>query len=266
MRTRFSAAIRRRSGWALATALAGGLAFSGPAAGHETGTSTTGVAASPTAGTPDLDIVEATVRYLHDLDLIVFELAVDGEAGATTPEPHGALDGAPVLSYVVPTTLPPSAVGFGTEEGLVGLAVTSHPDFDDTPLWDENADGDYNNDGGIWHTHWVLLGEDERVPGGLVVQAVANSDVETVLPPTSPGLPLYLDSPGFPVQLREGTLRVVVPAPRVGSETAFNFDAVTAYLQVNTSDEGRPMLGVYDVYGVLSGNMSLPYEVEELEE
>ncbi len=35
---------------------------------------------------------------------------------------------------------------------------------------------------------------------------------------------------------------------------------------MNTSDEGRPMLGVYDVYGILSGDLSLPYEVEEVEE
>lgn len=183
MRTRFSAAISRRSGWALALLLAGSLVWTDPVVAQETGTPTTGVTASPTAGTPDLDIVEATVQYLPDLELLVVELAVSGEAGATTPEPQGTLDGAPVLGYVVPTTLPPSAVGFRTEEGLVGLAVTSHPDFDDTPLWDENTDGDYNNDGVMWHAHWVLLGEDERVPGGLAVQEVANSDAGTVLPP-----------------------------------------------------------------------------------
>ncbi len=266
MRTHFSAAVSQRSVWAFAIALVGSLVWTGPVMAHEAGTPTTGVTASPTAGTPDLDIVEASVRYLRDLDLLVFDLEVNGEAGATTPKPHGTLDGAPVIGYVVPTTLPPSVVGFRTEEGLVGLAITSHPDFDDTPFWDENADGDYNNDGVIWHAHWVLLGEDERAPGGLAVRAVANSDAGKVLPPTSPGLPLYLDSPGFPVQLGEGSLRVVVPAPRVGNETAFKFDAVTAYLQVNTSDEDRPMLGVYDVYGVLSGDLSLPYEVEEVEE
>jgi hypothetical protein len=219
--------------------------------------------ASPTAGTPDLEVAAATVRHVEDLDVLVFELRVAGEAGATTPEPRGALDGAPVLGYVVPTTLPPTAVGFAATEGTVALAVTAHPDFDDTPLWDENGDGDYANDGALWHAHWVLIGPDERVPGGLAVKEVAEAEVAETLPPTNPGLPLYLDSPGFSVQLQGEILRVVVPTPRVAGETGFSFDVATAYLEVNTSDDGRPMLGVYDVYGVLSGDLSLPYSVEE---
>ena len=239
------------------------LSLAGSARGHETATPAAGVPATPVAATPDLAIVDATVRYLADLDLLVFELRVEGEAGATAPAPHDALDGAPVLGYVVPTTLPPSAVGFGTDEGITALAVTSHPDFDDTPLWDENVDGDFANDGGLWHSHWVLLTEDARVPGGLAVREVAEGLAGEVLLPTSPDLPLFLDSPGFPVQLRSDLLRVVVPAPRVGGETGFTFDAATAYMQVNTSDPDRPVLGVYDVYGVLSGDLSLPYEVEE---
>jgi hypothetical protein len=240
----------------------GALAFAAAAAQTPEATPMAGVPASPTAATPDLDIVAADVRHVEDLDLLVFDLDVTGTAGGTTPDPPGALDGAPVLGYVVPTTLPPSAVGFSGADGIVAHAVTSHPDFDDTPLWDETVDGDYANDGGLWHSHWVLVGPDERVPGGLAVLEVAEANAAQSLPPTAPGLPLYLDSPGFPVQLREGTLRVVVPTPRVGSQTDFTFDAASAYLQVNTSDSARPMLGVYDVYGVLSGDLSLPYEVD----
>ena len=221
--------------------------------------------ASPTAGTPDLEVVTATVRHEPDLDVLVFELQVAGEAGATTPEPNGTLDGAPVLGYVVPTTLPPAAVGFVAAEGMVALAVTAHPDFDDTPLWDENSDGDYANDGALWHAHWVLIGPDERVPGGLAVKEVAEAEIAEALPPTSAGLPIYLDSPNFTVQLRGEIVRVVVPTPRVAGETDFSFDVATAYLEVNTSDDGRPMLGVYDVYGVLSGDLSLPYSVDEEE-
>jgi hypothetical protein len=93
------------------------------------------------------------------------------------------------------------------------------------------------------------------------VLEVAEAEMADALPPTAPGLPLYLDSPGFSVQLREGALRVVVPAPRVAAAPEFNFDAASAYLQVNTSDPARPMLGVYDVYGVLSGDLSLPFDV-----
>ena len=218
--------------------------------------------ASPTARTPDLEITDASVRHDTELDLLVFELHVAGEAGATTPEAGGSFDGAPVLGYVVPTTLPPTAVGFQTGEGTVALAITSHPDFDDTPLWDESADGDYANDGGLWHAHWTLLGEDERVPGGLAVLEVLDIERAEVLPPTNADVPLYLDSPGFPVALAADTLRVVVPVPRIAGETDFNFDAATAFLTVNTSDPARPTLGVYDVYGILSGDLSMPYEVE----
>jgi hypothetical protein len=35
----------------------------------------------------------------------------------------------------------------------VAAGPTSHPDFDDTPLSDENGDGDPANDGDVWHGH-----------------------------------------------------------------------------------------------------------------
>ena len=49
----------------------------------------------------------------------------------------------------------------------------------------------------------------------------------------------------------------------MGGQTAFRFDGVTAYMEVNQSDPDRPMLGVYEVYAVLSGDLSLPYTVTE---
>ena len=51
-------------------------------------------------------------------------------------------------------------------------------------------------------------------------------------------------------------------AQRVNDVTDFNFDAVTAYMEVNTSDGNRPLLGVYQVYDVSSGDLSLPYSVQ----
>jgi hypothetical protein len=74
-------------------------------------------------------------------------------------------------------------------------------------------------------------------------------------------MPLYLDSPGHSIVLDGNTLKVLVPALRVSGNTQFQYDAVTAYLEVNTSDEGWPMLGVYQAYSVLSGDLSLPYSV-----
>lgn len=214
---------------------------------------------------PDFDLAAASVTHVSDLDLLVFEQRVAGTAGGTTPKPHGSLDGAPVLGYVFPTSLKSTDVGFGATDGIVALAVTSHPDFDDTPLWDENGDGNYGNDGIRWHTHWVVLTKDARVPGGLSVKEFRKADA-VVLPPTNPGMPMYMDSPGHAVTTRGNTLKVLVPASRVKA-TAFKYDAVTCYMEVSApkdghaSDAAKPMLGVYEVFDVLSGKLTLPYDV-----
>ncbi len=210
---------------------------------------------------PDLDILQAEVRYLSELELLVFEIEVRGNAGNTVPDAAGQLDGAPVLGYVFPTSLSSHDVGFGNAEGIVALALTSHPDFDDTPLWDESGDGKYDNDGVIWHPHWVILTEDNRVAGGLSVLQFTEGDDSIVLPPTNPGMPMYMDSPGFQVITRGNKIFTTIPMYRIKWKNDFRFDAVSAFMRVNTSDENRPLLGVYDVYSVLSGDLSLPYTV-----
>lgn len=208
-----------------------------------------------------VQISKTKVSYLADLDLLVFSISVEGEAGSFRPPAAGQLDGAPVLGYVFPTSLKPENVGFSSTEGIVALALTAHPDFDDTPLWDENADADYSNDGVVWHPHWVVLHEDSRVPGGLAVRQYKKDDTTVVLPPTNPGMPMYMDSPGYPVIHRGKEIKVLVPAYRIHNQKDFRFDAVTAYMQVNTSDSNRPMLGVYQVFSIASGDLSLPYQV-----
>ncbi|MEQ9402156.1 MAG: hypothetical protein RIM99_01115 [Cyclobacteriaceae bacterium] len=90
------------------------------------------------AKSKDLIIRSTSVNYEEDLGLLIFKIKVEGKAGMSVPEAIGKLDGAPVLGYVFPTTLKSADVGFGEVEGIVALALTSHPDFDDTPLWDEN--------------------------------------------------------------------------------------------------------------------------------
>lgn len=210
----------------------------------------------------DLLIESASVDYMSDLDLLVFQITVAGEAGKTKPEAAGQLDGAPVLGYVFPTTLKSTDVGFSDTEGIVALAVTSHPDFDDTPLWDENNDRDYVNDGVVWHTHWVVLKGDDRVPGGLAVKQFMKAD-GVVLPPTNPGMHMYMDSPGYSVINKGKVIKALVPLQRIDNQKDFKYDAVAAFMRVNTSDSSKPMLGVYQVYSVLSGNLSLPYEVKE---
>ena len=215
----------------------------------------------PTKKTDDVVVSNAQITFIEDLDVLVFEQTVEGKAGNTVPEPAGQMDGAPVLGYVFPTSLRSTDVGFNEIEGVVALAVTSHPDFDDTPLWDENANRDYDDDGVIFHTHWVVLGPDERVPGGLSVIEFKKEEAANVLPPTAPGMPMYLDSPGHSIVFLQDKLRVIVPRSRINGRHRFNFDAVTAYMEVNTSDDNRPLLGVYEVYSVLSGDLSLPFSV-----
>lgn len=212
--------------------------------------------------TKDLHIKDAGVSYMNDLDLLVFELTVEGQAGKTVPKARGEMNGAPVLGYVFPTNLASEDVGFSKIDGVLALAVTAHPDFDDTPIWDENNDGNYANDGIIWHSHWVVLVPDKRVKGSLKVAEFKKEDTSVVLPPTNPGMPMFMDSPGYSVLTSGDKLKVLVPAQRINHNKEFNFDAVTAYMEVNTTDESRPLLGVYEVYGVLSGDLSLPYKVK----
>lgn len=209
----------------------------------------------------DFKILGVSVNHEADLGITVWEISVHGTAGNTTPIKAGQLDGAPVLGYVFPTNLNPTDVGFNQTDGIVALALTSHPDFDDTPLWDENNDQVYNNDGVVWHPHWVILHEDNRVGGGLSVKQFKKADKTVVLPPTHPGMPMYMDSPGYPVTTKSNTIKVVVPDYRMNNRTDFNYDGVTAFMQVNTSKENLPMLGVYEVYSVASGDLSLPYSV-----
>ncbi len=210
----------------------------------------------------DLQITATKAQVHEDLGVLALEITVQGKAGQSTPQAAGKMDGAPVLGYVFPTSLKPEDVGFSSTEGILALALTAHPDFDDTPLWDEDGDKDYANDGVQWHPHWVVLQSDERVAGGLSVKQFSEED-EVTLPPTNPGMPMYMDSPGFPVVTQGNVIRVTVPLYRIGHKTDFKFDAVTAYMQVNGSDESRPMLGVYQVYSVASGDLSLPYAVEK---
>lgn len=209
-------------------------------------------------------IKSVQVTNLEKFAIHIWEIEVEGEAGATVPTAAGQLDGAPVLGYVFPTSLKSTDVGFSSAEGILALALTSHPDFDDTPLWDEDNDRAYDNDGVIWHAHWVLLVEDERVAGGLAVRQFDTDDTSVFLPPTNPKMPMYMDSPGFQVITDGSFIRVVVPMYRMNNQADFNYDGVAAYMQVNTSDSNLPMLGVYEVYSVASGNLSLPYTVTSI--
>ncbi|NAS31961.1 hypothetical protein GTQ40_13320 [Flavobacteriaceae bacterium R38] len=212
------------------------------------------------AKSDNLKIVNTSVVYDSDIEHLIFEIKVKGTAGKSLPKPVGQLDGAPVLGYVFPTNLKATDVGFSKTDGIVALALTSHPDFDDTPLWDENANAVLDDDGIIWHPHWVVLHSNKRVPGGLSVKQYDPEDKSVKLPPTNPGMPMYMDSPGYAVITKGNSIKVLVPKFRIMNKTDFSFDGVAAYMQVNTSNTNKPLLGVYAVYSVASGDLSLPFK------
>jgi len=208
-------------------------------------------------------IKKVSISHNPSIASTIWKIEVVGNAGETTPTPAGQMNGAPVLGYVFPTSLKPTDVGFNQTDGIVALALTSHPDFDDTPLWDENNDKNYANDGVIWHPHWVILIEDKRVDGGLAVKQFDKNDTTVILPPTNPGMPMYMDSPGFQVITKGNTITVVVPDYRMNNQIDFKYDGVACFMQVNTEMKDKPMLGVYKVYSVASGDLSLPYQVKK---
>lgn len=218
-----------------------------------------GAVLSPADGakTASFDILAAHVH--RDGHTLTFHMTTNGHAGADTPPATGAVGGAPVWSYVWPTTLDPAAVGFDAGAGILAMAATSHPDFDDTPLYDEDLDGNPGNDGGIWHSHWVVLAPTEACgPGALAVKDIPEGATPR-LPATWPGFPILLDSPGF-TPLFDGP-EVTINAAVAGDVAGTAFDGVTSALRVNESVHA-PLLCVTDVFDVASGDLSLPGKVE----
>jgi len=205
-----------------------------------------------------LDIVHTKIAT--EGNTAVFRMSVSGVAGEARPTPTGALAGSEVFAYVWPTSLDAGTVGFDPGAGILALAATAHPDFDDTPLFDENGDGDRTNDGNVWHSHWVVLGGDEACgPGALKVIDIPEGS-SPQLPLTWPGLPLLIDSPGWQPVLTEETVEVRVPFADIGAVEAMSFDGVTAGLRVNANVHA-PLLCVANVFDVASGDLSLPGRV-----
>lgn len=204
------------------------------------------------------DIVHT--RIARDGNTAVFHIAVSGKAGQSHPSATGKLAGSSVFSYVWPTSLDPSVVGFDKGAGILAFAVTSHPDFDDTPLYDENGDGDLKNDGDLWHSHWVVLKPDEACGKGALKVVDIPAGATPRLPKTWPGLPLLIDSPGYSPVFKGTTLEVRVPFDDAGVLADASFDGVTAALRVNASVHS-PLLCVANVFKVASGNLSLPGKV-----
>lgn len=215
-----------------------------------------GIAATPAKSVrATFDIVHAKVRVENRV--AIFHMAVSGRAGASRPAKTGQLAGSRVFSYVWPVSLDPYSVGFEREAGTLALAVTAHPDFDDTPLFDENGDGRRDNDGDLWHSHWVVLKPTPGCGDGALGVVDIPEGTKPRLPKTWPGLPLLIDSPGWDPVLAGDTVEVRVPFEADIGLDDMRYDGVAAGLRVNASVHA-PLLCVTDVFKIASGDLSLP--------
>lgn len=202
---------------------------------------------------PAFDIVKTDIRIDSAKNWVDFTMQVSGKAGAAKPKKTGKFAGAPVFSYVWPTKIDPAEVGFEKGSGTLALAVTIHPDFDDTPL--------FATTGADWHTHWVVLVPDDACgKGSLKVKDIPEGS-KPKLPKTWPGIPLFIDSPGYAPRFSGPTVSVRVPFDDVSMLKNVGFDGVTAGLQINASAHA-PLLCVKNVFDVASGDLSLPGKVE----
>lgn len=209
---------------------------------------------------PAFDIVHTKITTKNNV--ATFHMAVSGKAGVSKPTPSGKLGGSDVFSYVWPTSIDSYEVGFEKKAGILALAVTSHPDFDDTPLFDENGDGNTTNDGNLWHSHWVVLQPNEQCGAGALGVVDIPEGSKPRLPKTWPGLPLLLDSPGWNPTFNEETVEVKIPFEDIGIVNNAKFDGVTSGLRVNQSVHA-PLLCVINVMDVASGDLSLPGKVNK---
>ena len=208
---------------------------------------------------PSFDIQRASI--VRQGRSLVFRIDVSGKAGAKSPAKIGKLKGATVYSYVWPTSFDPKVVGFGAGAGILAFAVTSHPDFDDTPLFDEDGDGDATNDGRIWHSHWVVLTKTEACgPSGLKVRDIKKGE-QVDLPKTWPNLPIMIDSPGWHPKFTASSVEVRVPFETSVKLSGVSFDGVTSALRVNANAH-VPLLCVSAVFDVASGDLSLPGKID----
>ena len=183
---------------------------------------------------------------------VVFRVKVRGKAGALRPKPTGQFAGSAVYSYVWPTSLDSSQVGFDAGQGILALAVTFHPDFDDA------AYGGVNRH--VWHPHWVVLTPDPACGAGKLKVRDIPPGTKPRVPPTWPNVPILIDSPTYPTALQSDAVEVRVPAAVIGATENVRFDGVTSALKVNANIHA-PLLCISDVFDVASGDLSLPGKI-----
>ncbi|MCO5731484.1 hypothetical protein [Rhizobium sp. SSA_523] len=192
------------------------------------------------------DIIETTI--VTKGDKAIFTTRVRGKAGSEKPAATGKFEGSDVYAYVWPTSLNSGDVGFDRDQGILALAVTFHPDFDDAAYGAKNRD--------VWHPHWVVLAKDDACGGGLKVIDIPQG-ARPKVPKTWPGVPLLIDSPDYATRFTGEAVDVEIPLALISGIAGAKFDGVTAGLKVN-GNLHAPLLCVSNVFKVASGDLSLP--------
>ena len=82
------------------------------------------------------------------------------------------------------------------------------------------------------------------------------------MPATWPGLPIYIDSPGYSPVLEAEEITLNVAFADESAIDGLSYDGVTSALRVNQNVHA-PLLCVVDVFDVASGDLSLPGKVAE---
>lgn len=192
------------------------------------------------------DIVYTEVR--SEGDDILFRVQARGKVGVTKPKAIGKFASSSVYSYVWPTNLNSANVGFEDSQGILALAVTFHPDFDDGAYGKSNRTK--------WHPHWIVLTPDEACGNGALKVRDIPQGTTPKLPATWPNVPLLIDSPNYPTKLAGNVVEVKVPTKSIGAIAEMKFDGVTSALKVNANLHA-PLLCISNVFDIASGDLSL---------
>jgi len=187
---------------------------------------------------PTFDI--RTTEVLLDGDFLRFRMTMRGNAGASLPPRTGTFEGSQMYAYIWPTSADSAAAGFPRGQGLLALALVSHPDqVEDMGGTKFSAD---------WHPHWMVL-----VPAmGCGPYGLRVMDGAPVMPG---GMPLLSVAAALPSAMTGPTVEVRVPVSMLGKPAALRFDGMTASL-LATSSGPSPLLCVRP-FDVASGRLVL---------
>lgn len=187
---------------------------------------------------PTFDIHSAEVRA--DGDLLHFRMTLRGNAGASVPPRTGRFEGSQMYAYIWPTSADTAAAGFPRGQGLLALALVSHPD-----LVEDVGGTRFSMD---WHPHWMVLVPSMGCgPYGLrIMDGMA----------AAPGaLPLMTKPASLSSAMTGNTLDVEVPAAMLGDKNTLRFDGLTASMVVSSSGPS-PLVCVRPI-DVASGRLVL---------